>query len=410
MKDALFSKRMLIILPIVVAAGLAFEVLGGLSEGGGHVPEHWGRTSRSRSADGHRALVEWLGDMSVETEFRTRKSKGFAEGIRLFLEPELDALRADTSTLQYDLRSSDESILVLPKRVSTQDPDRPDWIVDSRPLPVASVDRFVKTIDRRWDIARPEPIPDAAWTGRLAGMKPYLKDPQLLVDESGEVEVVLGIEGGVLVGKKRWIGGGVLTIVADPDLFENHGLARGDNAAIVFSLFERLRESDEVVTIDETIHPLIRTPSVWEEIFKPPLLYGTIQAVFLLAAAIWSGLGRFGRPTALPDALARGKIGLIDNIANLLRLGGHSAWILGRYFDDALRRTARDFNVEDRGDPTALAAPLARIAASRGVTIDILELETRVRAATQAGRRAARVVPLARLVRRWRKEMTSATR
>src|SRR6185295_9798356 len=106
---------------------------------------------------------------------------------------------------------------------------------------------------------------------------------------------------------------------------------RGDNAPIMISLVERLRGKDGTAVVDESIHTKARRPSLARELFGFPIVLGVLQALIALVIVVWAGLGRFGRPEPVAVGLARGKTALIDNIADLLRIGGHAGPALARY-------------------------------------------------------------------------------
>jgi len=158
--------------------------------------------------------------------------------------------------------------------------------------------------------------------------------------------------------------------------------------------------------IDETLHGHERIPSLWRELFVFPLLPSVIQAALALLALVWSGMGRFGAPLPLPAALASGKDVLIDNTASLLRMAGHSAHTLGRYFDAALTDVVRALHAPASARPRDVYAWLSGVGRRRGVRVDLSVLRGQVeRARFHDVRSASAIVSTARRIHLWRLEM-----
>src|SRR6185436_16030104 len=111
----------------------------------------------------------------------------------------------------------------------------------------------------------------------------------------------------------------------------NHGLARGDNAAIALAAIEAERPVGGVVVVDETLHGHVAAPSLWRELFDFPLSLATLSVLLALAFLLWAAMGRFGKPRPDTRPLGAGKRYLIDNTAELTRHGGHAAHALERY-------------------------------------------------------------------------------
>ena len=113
---------------------------------------------------------------------------------------------------------------------------------------------------------------------------------------------------------------------------------------------------------------------------------------------MWAGLRRFGAPVPAPASLAAGKGVLVENTAALLRLGGHSAYTLGRYLESLKYEVARALHAPAGLAPAEMRARLRALGRRRRVTEDLAALETSVERLQHgtaapgrgAGRRAAR--------------------
>ena len=226
-------------------------------------------------------------------------------------------------------------------------------------------------------------------------MPPDLAEAQLA--ESSDLDPVVASGDQVLVG--TWQSHRRVLVLTDPDLISNHGLKRGANAALAVAMVEMLREGHRPVIFDETLHGLEARPNLFVELFRFPLLLTVVQAALVLVLLLWAGAGRFGAPR-------REAPGLIDNTANLLLFGGHSRSMLSRYLATTLREAGRALQAPEGLGDEELRGWLAKVARRRGVSVDLESLREEVRA-LERGKRAdrARVLPLARRVHRFRKEI-----
>ncbi|WP_404336906.1 hypothetical protein AB2M62_00595 [Sphingomonas sp. MMS12-HWE2-04] len=110
-----------------------------------------------------------------------------------------------------------------------------------------------------------------------------------------------------------------LMIVADPDLFDNHGLATRAGAERAMEILDQLAP-EGAIAFDLTLHGFGRNPNLLKLAFEAPFLPLTLCIVIAALLAGWHAMLRFG-PAALPQrGVAFGKRALADNGAALLRL------------------------------------------------------------------------------------------
>ena len=149
-----------------------------------------------------------------------------------------------------------------------------------------------------------------------------------------------------------------MTLLADPDLLNNHGLVRAQNGALSVALIDRLRRGAPVV-LDATLHGYT-VPELWSALLRAPLVYPMLQLALLAALWALAGSGRFGAPRrdfdlatrppvssgAIPERsfsdgpLGSGRQVLVENTVELLHRGGHSAHMLLRYWHTTVRDLA----------------------------------------------------------------------
>ena len=152
-------------------------------------------------------------------------------------------------------------------------------------------------IDRGLTLVR-RPVGTDEFDARDVGPKPDLPSPVQLIKQSAHLEPLVTLGGDVLFGRvlpsdERSTSD--VYVLSDPDLIATHGLVRGDNATLAVSIVERLRPGGGGVVFDETLHGGDVRPSLWREVFRPPLVFATGSAFFAGLVLVAAGLGRFGR-------------------------------------------------------------------------------------------------------------------
>jgi hypothetical protein len=402
MTPASFSRRgILLVAGVATISLVATFGLGAYGELLAEPPT-FGADSFSRSALGHRALVEL-----VRAEGRTvlvsrhRTADRAREGaLTALLEPAVGGEDGGrTRATLADIRSAARRLLVvLPKRVGSLDPLRRGWVQSVRYAPIGEANRVLDALSVRGTAIRP-----AASVGRWRGNLPApdLDDPQLL--RSDELRPLLSCEQGMLVGELR-SDALHLVVLSDPDVLETHGLGRGRNAELALALLDRFG-GEPVLVVDETLHGHEIQPSITRELLRFPLVLATVQALVALGLLAWAAAVRFGRPVA-PEALLRpGKVFLVEHTAELLRAGGHAGEAARAYL-----RAAREEVLARAPPPGGAETPaawLARLEAARGKAGTLRRLEQRV-ARIEDGKRGAAVeaVRAAQQISRWREELT----
>jgi hypothetical protein len=278
-------------------------------------------------------------------------------------------------------------------------PEREDWVTEVRMLDPEEVGAVLTTLGIGGAILRPtEPV---EWSYGELGAAPNLPRPQLI--ERGGVTPIVSCDQGILLGKLR-VSWGDVTVLADPDVLSNHGLARDGNAAFVLRALDLARGNREAVVLDETTHGFARNPNLYRSMFEFPLLLATVQAFAVIGVLLWAAMGRFGAPRRAGPAIEPGKDFLIDNIATMLRFGGHTSLALSGYLRVAVADVRTRLHVPARLDDAEARDWLDRNAAGRRVHLTLERLTGLVE--KTAGRRdRVRTLRVAQLIHRWREEM-----
>jgi hypothetical protein len=201
--------------------------------------------------------------------------------------------------------------------------------------------------------------------------------------------------GGIVLGR---IDG--LFILTDPDLLDNAGLKRPENAAAALALLDWLNgEEAEAVGFDVVLNGIGGSRSILRLAFDPPFLALTLTLAAVVLLLALRAVGRFGAPRLRERAIAFGKAALVDNCAMLVRKAGRTHRLGGRYAAVVREQAIRAFGVSLRLKPIEVDAYLDGLGDGSRFT----ELATRAETANDdTGMLAA-----ARALHMWKQEKLS---
>lgn len=366
----------------------------------------------SVSAIGHHALVEVLEELDVPVVVSRHNSAAKAKGgVLVIAEPVVPPDDDDAARKLHDLAASADTVLiVLPKWYGTPSPDNRRWLEDVGALEPDEVGAVLRALGATGQVVRitpPEPT-DVLIDGLKNASLDFTVAPDFAIaqvvdmDDDGDVWHTVG--GQALVYQVWNDLENDIYVLTDPDVFNNAGLTRGDNARFAVQLIEQLR-GDGPVVFDETLHGFAEEPSLWKALFRFPLALVTLHVTLLMLVVVWAGLGRFGPARSAPAPLAAGKEYLVRNTAALLRVAGHHSHALERYFAAAVETVRAELHAPRDLSAVDLPAWVERVRAARGGTIPYPELRDQVAEAVRS-RNARAVLAAADRVYRWRVEMT----
>jgi hypothetical protein len=396
-----------LILLIVVGLGafLAGTYLQVFDDGSGE-PWTTDANSFSRSAIGHRAFVETLRKLGIPVEvsrFRTLDRIG-DNNLLLLIEPDAKA----GNEILSQLRDVPHALLVLPKWEGRTDFNKPTWIDRMDLLPPADVDRVLRAVLPGAGIERQSGELDhdaSRYHGKLV-----IQDPQY-VDIPNDLESgsLLVTRDGTLLSELRK-DGNRLWILSDPDILSNAGLDDADNGVIAVSMIESMLPSGGTVVIDETAHGFEQRPNLLRELLHPPFIAVGIAGIAALLVLVWAGISRFGAPRPETVGLAAGKLTLVRNAAQLLRLGTTASNLTLSYRRMVLADAIAELHGPPGLDEHAQAAWLDRAAAHRGLTIRIKPLLDEMSSLGEDDwLDAARALRLSLDLYRWKQEIVNGT-
>ena len=411
MKKSPFSRTaMVLLLAFAIAMFAASALLEGYGEDliGG---EKAGPGSYSASAVGYAGFYDILRRQNRPVMRKTGEERALVgpRGTLIVAEPDDSVLYGDYGTT---LMTTPRLLIVLPKWSGQPDSKRPDWIAKAVPAPIAYAEQTLAMAAVNSAVIR-EDWP-TNWDHNDLGVVPSGSGWTQLI-RSEELRPVVGSAKAMLVGELRQ-DNKIIWVLSDPDVMANHGIGRGDNAAFMTVLVDRLRswnnDDDRApVVFDETVHGF-RTAeeSPVKLLFRFPFV---VVTALLCASAILlarAGTGRFGAARTPPPEMDFGKSRLIGNGARLLDYAGHHALVLSRYTRLTARSAAAALHAPPGLDEPELARWLDRVGKARGVNgscADILQAVDNTNAGD--GKDLSGLFACARNIHRWKGELLHGT-
>jgi hypothetical protein len=151
-----------------------------------------------------------------------------------------------------------------------------------------------------------------------------------------------------------------LTIVFEPDLFNNYGLANRERAMLAARVIELAREGQDVpVVFDLTLNGYGANRNLLTVAFAPPFLAATLCLLLALALVGWRAFARFGPPLAEARTIAFGKAQLAANAGGLIRRSGRLHLLGAPYAAMIARRLAHALGLRG-AHPHEIDAVIAR--------------------------------------------------
>ena len=149
-------------------------------------------------------------------------------------------------------------------------------------------------------------------------------------------------------------------LVAEPDLFNNYGMADRARADLARELVHLAMEGEDLgVTFDLTFNGLGQTQNLLTLAFTPPFLAATLCLLIAMIVVAWRAFRRFGPPLAEARAIAFGKSRLVANSAAFIQRTGRIHLLTAPYAEMVAQRLAKLLGLR-RPDPAAIDEALHR--------------------------------------------------
>lgn len=151
-----------------------------------------------------------------------------------------------------------------------------------------------------------------------------------------------------------------VTVVFEPDLLNNWGMADRTRADLATHIIDLAREEDDLpVVFDLTLAGIGGQRNLLTLAFAPPFLAATLCLILALAVVGWRAFGRFGPPVSEGRAIAFGKTQLAANSAGVVRRSGRLHLLGDPYAAMIARRLQAAFGLRS-ADPAEIDAVVAR--------------------------------------------------
>ncbi len=314
---------------------------GNSNDGGGH--------AAAKGLNGYAAIAALLENDGYDVSL-SRSPGALDDYTLLILTPPSYMDAEDLTKVIDERRMEGPTLVILPKWSATKIPD--DWDVEKEAgwvaLNGAAEPNWLN--DLEGDLAIEGSItqqkqggPD--WTG--LGLSGNLPDPTQSLSITGEkiVPLVKDSDGETLVGyladggyypdladaaglqyadspgdeDREYSTWGVV-IVAEPDLFNNFGMAETRRAELARRIVQTAMEDGDLpVTFDLTQSGLGGSQNLLTLAMRPPFLAATLCLMIAMLVVGWRAFRRFGPPTSEGRAIAFGKRQLVANSAGLIQ-------------------------------------------------------------------------------------------
>lgn len=385
MTGSVFNPRVVLGLVLFGAAAffatLWFIGSGQTSSGSNNGASH----AASRGLTGYAALADLL--EAQGREVRLSRSRGSADDMALLvLTPPQRADGEEIAEILQSRRYVGPTLLILPKWNGIAVPQtvsrgRKGWVALAGASGPQWVDEIKGELALEAEIG-PLLAPGSDWRGLgLSGALPDRTKVQGLTggtrvglawDSTGRDLVayfddggcypVLDAEAGVDTrlpedcDSDRWN----VTAVAEPDLFNNYGMADRERALLASRVVEAAMEGEDLpVIFDLTLNGLGGTRNLLSLAFAPPFLAATLCLAIALLVVGWRAFNRFGPPLAETRPIAFGKHRLVANSAGFIRRARRLHLLAEPYAALVGRRLAKALGLK-HSDEAAIDAALAR--------------------------------------------------
>lgn len=355
-----------------VFVGLLWMIGSGMTAPSGN---NGGAHAAGKGLNGYAALVQLLDKRGFETSL-SRSAGTLDDPGLLVLTPPHNAKGAEIQAIVSKRRLIGPTLVIAPKwqvqSAASAKGGKRGWVqlgAATTPNWSGFMDEIGVAVGRspkRWTaagLAGELPVPATTETGAGEGLEP------LVMDQNGGILAAYFQDGGHypaledLALDRHWEGDGEteaypLILVFEPDLFDNYGMARKENAVLAEHLFSAaLSGAPKHVAFDVTLNGLGRSPNLLTLAFTPPFLAATLCLLMAALALGWRAFLRFGPPLAGTRVIAFGKQPLVANAAGLIRRTGRLHLVTGPYADHLRERIARTLGLPRQ--PTSQAAEAA---------------------------------------------------
>jgi hypothetical protein len=378
-----FSARSVLALVLfgaVVFVALLWMIGSGMTSPSGN---NGGAHAAGKGLNGYAAVVQLLDKRGYQTSL-SRSAATLDDPGLLVLTPPLGAKGAEIEAIVSKRRHIGPTLVITPKWQVQSAADakggKRGWVqlggatTPQWPGFLDQVSVKITPGSKRWTakgLSGALPVPASVLSGNGRGLEP------LAMDWNGHIlAAYLQDEGYYPALEQVALGTGwepgdeddlyPVILVFEPDLLDNYGMARKENARLAERLVAAaLSGSPRRVAFDVTLNGLGRSPNLLTLAFTPPFLAATLCLLLAALALGWRAFLRFGPTLAGTRQIAFGKGPLVANAAGLIRRTGRLHLVTGPYADHLRERIARTLGLPRQPSPQAAEAAIDQALAQR---------------------------------------------
>ena len=319
--------------------------------------ERAGSTPYSRAATGYSGLITLLENYGVPVSI-SRLERSFDTHDRLLVLTPLPGDMPSAKARFEDGDIAEPVLIILPKWSAVTDRLNTRWQSELSLLSDTRIERVLEHLDDEAEIERI--TSPAAVNSPYGRFRPHFED-KMQVLQSDYLEPVIAAPTGQLLSKvPDW----EIYILSDPDLANTFNLDTPDNAKLMVSILNELRETDNTpVIFDATLHGFSRSASMLRILLDVPFLGATLILLVAAGLLLWSAFTRFGAPAKTEQVFALGKAALADNTAGLISMTGREVKMAPDYLALSRKALLRELGITRNLSEAETNALLDRLSA-----------------------------------------------
>lgn len=363
-----FGKRG--VLALVLFGTLAFVVLLYLIGAGGMTgPANKGQShAGSKGLTGYTALADLLEAEGHEVSI-SRSEAALDDEALLILTPPGEADEEQVASIIENRRYIGPTLIVMPKwnvNPASQDNAKSGW-VQLRGVSSPNWNVIIDAVKIRPESVTTKEVEARKWSAEdgSRGSLPASIGINYIDDKDADLVIPLATADRAIFRDSQMVLAALyddgnasnevypVTIVAEPDLMNNWGMADQARAELAHRIVDLAAEdTDQPIIFDVTLNGLGGSRNLLTLAFTPPFVAATLSLILALMLVGWRAFRRFGPALAAAPTIAFGKGQLVENGAGVIQRTGRMHLLTGPYAALSKARIAHLLGV--RGQDHAL--------------------------------------------------------
>lgn len=301
----------------------------------------------SNSAVGYSALVKMVEAASDKTSVISRDPETVFYESLLVVTPETTSEPQEVKKIVDAHLQKGPVLIILPKWITVDDPKHRGWVSRVGEWP----DNTMWLPLKEWGVeletmVKPDGGPTTATSEHLDQPLTIAIPDKAQLIRCSKCTPAFPYAGDEMVVAEIERNGRSLYILAEPDLFNNQGIAKRENGLAALRLMNGIVYDSQAsdIMFDVTLNGFGKTQSILRFLFEPPFLAITLCLLAAAILAAWQAFHRFGPALARVREVALGKNALITNGAELMRQAGkerHGASVYARHMRERMAQTLK---------------------------------------------------------------------